>query len=82
MFAALGILLIVGGAILTFAVDSGVDGVDLAAIGWIMMIGGGISLLIAAIQGIGWMSMGRTKMHTERHVSEDGQHYVEETRSA
>jgi hypothetical protein len=79
MFAALGIILIVAGAIVVFAVDTAVDGVDLQALGYIMMAGGALSLVIAAIQGAGFMSMGRNRMRSERHVSSDGQHVVEET---
>jgi hypothetical protein len=79
MFAALGIILLVAGAIVTFAIDRQAEGVDLAAIGWIMMAGGGLSLLVALIQGAGWMSMNNSKVHTERHMSSDGRHYVEET---
>ena len=79
MFAALGIILLVAGAIVTFAVDRQAEGVDLAAIGWIMMAGGALSLVVAMIQGAGWMSMNKSKMHTETHVSSDGRHQVEET---
>ena len=82
MFAALGIIFLVAGAIVTFAVDRQAEGVDLAAVGWIMMAGGGLALLVAAIQGAGWMSISKTKMHTERHMSDDGKHYVEETQTA
>ena len=81
MYAAIGVIFVVAGAILTFAVDRAVEGVDLKVIGWILMGGGALSLLIAAIQGAGWMSMSNTKLHTERHVTDDGQHYVEETRT-
>ena len=80
MFAALGILLIVAGAIITFAIDRSADGVDLVAIGWIMMAGGGLSLLVALIQGAGWMSTKNARFHTERHMTADGQHFVEEVR--
>ena len=79
MFAALGIILLVAGAIITFAVDRQAEGVDLAAIGWIMMAGGAIALLVAMIQGAGWMSMSKSKMHSAKHVSSDGRHEVEET---
>lgn len=79
MLAILGIILIVAGAIITFAVDAAADGVDLEALGYILMAGGGLALLAAAIQGAGWMSMSSNKMHTERHMSSDGRHYVEET---
>lgn len=81
MLALLGIILIVAGAIVTFAVDAAAEGVDLEALGWILMAGGGLALLAAAIQGAGWMSMSNNKMHTERHVSSDGRHYVEETQT-
>jgi hypothetical protein len=80
MFAALGILLLVAGAIITFAIDRSADGVDLVAIGWIMMAGGGLSLLVALIQGAGWMSAQNTHVHAERHMTADGQHVVEEVR--
>lgn len=80
MFAVLGIILLVAGAILTFAVDRSVDSVDLAAIGWILMGGGALSLLVATIQGAGWMSARNRQVHTERHVSADGRHEVEEYR--
>lgn len=81
MFAALGIILLIGGAILTFAINEAVEGVDLEMIGWIMMGGGALSLLVAAIQAAGWMSMSSTKVHSERHTTADGRHYVEEIRT-
>jgi len=56
MFAALGIILLVAGAIITFAIDREAEGFDLHAVGWILMAGGGLALLIALIQGAGWMS--------------------------
>jgi len=40
MFAGLGIILIVAGAIITFAIEREAEGVDLRAIGYIMMAGG------------------------------------------
>jgi len=81
MFAALGIILLVAGAILTFAVDRQAEGVDLAAIGWILMAGGAVALVVAMIQGAGWMSMSNKRMRHEKHVSPDGQHVVEETQT-
>lgn len=78
MFAALGVLLLVAGAVLTFAVSASVEGLNLREVGWIMMAGGGLSLLVAAIQGAGWMSMGSRRTRSERHVSADGRHVVED----
>ena len=81
MLVLFGIILIVAGAIVTFAVSTAVEGVDLEALGYILMAGGGLSLLAAAIKGAGWMSLSTTQMHTERHASPDGRHYVEETQT-
>lgn len=81
MLAVFGIILLVAGAIVTFAVDTAVEGVDLRALGYILMAGGLLSLLAAAITGAGFMSMRRTKLHTERHMTDDGRHYVEETQT-
>jgi hypothetical protein len=79
MFAALGIILLVAGAIITFAIDREAEGFDLHAVGWILMAGGGLALLIALIQGAGWMSARRSHAVTERHVSPDGGSVVEES---
>ena len=81
MFVGLGVILIVLGGILAFAVRESVEAVDLIMVGWILIAGGVLSLVIGAIQGLGWMSMRSTKMRTERHVTDDGQNYVEETRT-
>lgn len=81
MFAVLGVLLLIGGAVLRYAIDDGVDNANLHTIGLILMAGGALSLIIAAIQGAGWMSMGSRHVQTERHVSPDGTHVVEETRA-
>ena len=79
MFAALGIILLVAGAIITFAVDREAEGFDLHAVGWILMAGGALSLLIALIQGAGWMSARRTHAVSERRVSPDGGTVVEDS---
>lgn len=44
-----GIFLIVAGAILTFAVNAQVSGVDLDLVGIIMMIAGVITLIVALV---------------------------------
>lgn len=82
MFAALGIILIVAGAILAFAVERQTEGVDLVSIGWIMIAGGGLALLVAIVQGAGYMSLSKSKVRSERHLSSDGQHVVEDTETA
>ena len=78
MYAALGIILIVGGAILAFGITTAVENLDLEAVGYILMAGGALALLVAAVQGLGWMSRGRRTIETERHMSADGKHFIEE----
>jgi hypothetical protein len=80
MFAALGVILLVAGAILTFAVDRQAEGVDLDAVGWILMAGGAASLLISLFVGASWWSTRGMRAHTERHVSADGATVVEDSR--
>jgi hypothetical protein len=79
MLVGLGIFLVVVGAVVAFAVNTTVEGVDLQVLGWIIMGGGAIAIVAGAIQGAGMMSMTRNRTHSERHVSSDGQHVVEET---
>lgn len=70
MLTALGILLLVAGAILTFAVDRQAEGVDLQAVGWILLGGGGLALLAAMIRAafVVDASSGRGELHTRRVV--------------
>lgn len=79
MLVGLGIFLVVVGAIVAFAINTAVEGVDLQMLGWIIMGGGLIAIVAGAIQGAGMMSMTRNRMRSERHVSPDGHHVVEET---
>lgn len=52
MWVGLGIFLIVVGAILSFAIDkNSVEGVNLEMIGYIMMGGGVLALLMSLIMG-------------------------------
>lgn len=81
MFAGIGVLLIVAGAIARWAISADVESTDLDMVGIILMAGGAVCLFIAAIQAMGWMSATRRHVQTERIVSPDGTHVVEETRS-
>lgn len=75
MLTVLGILLLVAGAILTFAVDRQADGVDLQAVGWILIGGGGLSLLAAAIRAAGFarsVSPRSVVAHSERRLPDAG----------
>ena len=82
MFAAVGIILLVAGAILAFAIEREAEGVDLQLVGWIMIAGGGLALVVGLIQGAGFMSLNKTKMRSERHMSSDGKHVVDETETS
>lgn len=81
MFAALGIVLLVAGAVVSFAVDRSADGVDLMAIGWILMGGGGLALLIALIEDAGIQGAGSESEHSTTIVADraepaNGRHIV------
>lgn len=71
--AALSILLIAVGAIMAFAVQAVVDGLDLRAAGIILMAVGALGLVVSVLRSGTFGSRTRT----ERHVSDDGHHVVE-----
>lgn len=81
MLVGFGIVLLVAGAVLGFAIDTRVDDVDLVAVGWILMAAGAGSILAGAIRGASWTSSRDTQFEHERHVSADGRDVVDETRS-
>lgn len=72
MLTVLGILLLVAGAVLTFAVDWQAEGVDVQAVGWILMAGGGLSLLAAALRAAGFAAARSQGAASPRSVRDDG----------
>ena len=66
MGIGLGILLIVAGAILAFAVDTSVSGVDLHLIGWILMGAGVLVILLSLL-----IFMPRTRRARSTSVTTD-----------
>lgn len=72
--AGLGLVLLAAGAIMRFAVADQLEGVDLSVIGVILMAVGAVAFIVGLF---------RANYHTvsERHVSADGRHVVEEHRS-
>lgn len=68
----LSLVFIAAGAILRFAVADNVDGVDLSVVGVVLMVVGAIGAIVSLIR--------RPSYHarTERTVSPDGRHVVEE----
>jgi hypothetical protein len=61
----LGIVLAAAGAILYFAVNAAVQGIDLAMVGMILMVVGAIAILVSLIQG----SFRSFSRRTVRHVA-------------
>lgn len=49
MGIGLGIFLIVVGAILTFAVNASVAGIELNTVGWILMAGGALAVILGLV---------------------------------
>lgn len=73
---AFSLFLIAVGAILTFAINAAVEGIELSTVGVILMIVGAIGVVAAIARGE-FGTFGRRR--TERHVSPDGRHVYEET---
>lgn len=51
MYIGVGIFLIVVGAILTFALNTSVDAINLEMIGWICMAAGALAILLSLVMG-------------------------------
>jgi hypothetical protein len=75
---ALSILLIAGGAILTFAVERHADGINIDMLGVILMVVGAIGLVASVVRG----SMLGFSATRERRVSADGRTVVERDRTS
>lgn len=60
------IFLIALGAILTFAVDATVSGIDIDVVGIILMVAGGIGLLVSMV----WLDKATSPRRSERIVEE------------
>lgn len=58
------IFLIVAGAILTFAVTTEVSGIDIATVGWILMIAGAAGFLLSLIFWSTWGGVGTWRRET------------------
>jgi hypothetical protein len=80
MYVGLGIFLLVVGAILSFAVRDRVDAVDLTMIGYIMMGGGALALLMSILMGNRGMPGSGYSSRTTTHVDPNTGTRVDETR--
>lgn len=65
MAIGFSLILIALGAILTWAVTASVSGIDITAVGVILMIVGLFGLLLSLVYTVPWMPIGRT--HAHRH---------------
>ncbi|HEY0117950.1 MAG TPA: DUF6458 family protein [Cellulomonas sp.] len=63
MYIGLGIVLLVVGAVLAFATSVHVSGVDLSVVGWILMVGGLIAIVLS-------LSLTRRRAITARRVTQ------------
>jgi nucleoside recognition membrane protein YjiH len=61
MTIAAAIVLIVIGAILTFATNIHVQGVNLDIVGWILMVAGGVGLILSFFQEAIWAERARRR---------------------
>ena len=75
MGIGLGVLLIVAGAVLVFAVDTSVSGVDLQLIGWILM---GAGVLVIVLSLVIFMPRSRRARSTTVTTDPYGRHSVAE----
>lgn len=73
MGIGISVFLIAVGAVLAFAVDVGTSGVDLDAIGVILMLVGGLGLLVSMLFLASWAPFRRTEVR-ETYVDEDVDH--------
>lgn len=74
MSIGLGIALVVLGAIFAFAVEVPIPGLDGHALGWILMLGGAIALVLSAVQA----NMSRKRTVVSRTEDEAGRAQVRE----
>jgi hypothetical protein len=75
---ALSVLLIAVGAVLTFALERDAEGINLDAVGIILMIVGAVGLIASVVRG-SWVGFSSTR---ERRVSPDGRTVVERDRTS
>lgn len=77
MVGVFSVVLIAIGAILTFAVEKTAEGINLDAVGIILMIVGAVGLLASVVRG----SMLGFSSTRQRQVSADGRTVIEKERS-
>jgi hypothetical protein len=74
--AGIGLVLVALGAVLRYAVTAEATGVDLDVVGVILMATGAVGFVLGLFEGK------FRKSRTERHVSTDGGHVVEQSETS
>ena len=64
MGIGVSLFLIAVGAVLAFAVNATVNGLDVVTVGWILMIVGGVGVLLSLIFWSTWGGFGGTRRDT------------------
>ncbi|HSX21300.1 MAG TPA: DUF6458 family protein [Gaiellaceae bacterium] len=72
MGVGIGLLLAAAGAVLAFAVDKQVSGVNLHSVGWILLIVGIIGVALSMIFWSSWAGPGYWTQSRRRTYVEDG----------
>jgi hypothetical protein len=69
MGIGVSIFLIAVGAVLAFAVNAEVSGLDIQVVGWILLIVGAVGILLSMIFWSSWGGWGRREVVEDRPVS-------------
>ena len=66
MGIGVSIFLIAVGAVLAFAVDAEVSGLDIQVVGWILLVVGAVGILLSLLFWSSWGGWGRREVVEER----------------
>jgi hypothetical protein len=69
MGIGVSIFLIAVGAVLAFAVNAEVSGLDIQVVGWILLVVGAVGILLSMIFWSSWGGWGRREVVEDRPVS-------------
>jgi uncharacterized protein DUF6458 len=69
MGIGVSIFLIAVGAVLAFAVNAEVSGLDIQVVGWILLVVGAVGILLSLLFWSSWGGWGRREVVEERPVS-------------
>jgi Domain of unknown function (DUF6458) len=64
MGIGLSLILMIAGAILAFAVTADVSGIDIAMVGWILLVAGAVGFLLSLVFWSSWGGVGTWRRET------------------